>query len=124
LLALLVLLVGGLAYLSRGNFSRVLPAAVTHPATLHLRNRSMSQATFYVDGQEVCDIMGTSGKECTIELVVTRPRELAVNTSSKSYRKVVSLEPGAEYQLLACGPLGTPDQDCGLFVIRGTPPKY
>jgi hypothetical protein len=131
LLVLLLLLVGGLVYIGGWDPSRLLPQSVATrvipPATLHLRNHSMSRAIFFVDGQEVCDIVGTfgtSGKECTIELVVTRPRELAVNTDAKSYSKVVSLEPKGEYQLLACGTLGTPDQDCGLFAIRATPPRY
>src|SRR2546427_12803573 len=103
LLLVLLLLVGGLAYLSGWNLSRILPRAVATrvipPATLHLRNHSMSRAIFFVDGREVCDIAGISGKECTIALIVTRPRELAVNTDVKSYRKVVSLEPRGEYQL-------------------------
>jgi hypothetical protein len=131
LLVVLLLLVGGLIYIGGLDPLRLLPQAVATrvipPATLHLRNHSTSRAIFYVDGQEVCNIagsFGTSGQECTIALVVTRPRELAVNTDAKSYRRVVSLQPKGEYQLVACGTLGTPDQDCGLFVISATPPRY
>ncbi len=129
LLLVLLILLGWWAY-SRGLIPPgLLPPTVAQrvipPATLHLRNLSTSRAFFYVDRQQVCDSTGLfSGKECTILVTVTRPRELAVITNEKAYSKVVSLQSGGEYQLLACGALGEPDQNCGLFVIRATPPTY
>jgi len=82
-------------------------------------------AVFYVDGQQVCDSAGLlSGKECTIQVTVTQPREFTVITQAKTYKRIVRLQSGGEYQLQACGPLGVPDENCGLFVINAKPPTY
>jgi len=124
----ILVLVGLWAY-SRGLFpTGILPPQVAErvvpPATLHLRNLSTMRAYFYVDGRQVCDSTGLlSGKECTIQVMVT-PREFIVTTQAKTYKRVARLQSGGEYQLLACGSLGDPDQNCGLFVIRATPPTY
>ncbi len=91
------------------------------PAPVSLENLSTGKAYFYADGELVC----VNG--CTIAFrLETGPHTLSAftyyGTNSNPYvtpqARIEEFHAGAVFRYLACGQLGNPGTNCGLF---GTP---
>ncbi len=90
-------------------------------AIVYLENYSSETAYFHVDGNVACTAPPDSG--CTMVLARSSLHRLhAVTSSGYETREVaLQLQDGAIYLYLACGALGSPGENCGLFVLDPPP---
>jgi hypothetical protein len=90
-------------------------------AIVYFENYSSATAYFFVDGNLACTAATDDG--CTIVLSLPSLHRLSAVTSSRYETPEIALRSrdGAIYSYLACGAMGNPGENCGLFVLDPPP---
>ena len=82
-------------------------------ALVYLENHSTGNAAFYIDGQLVC----TAPSGCTIVLQGSHRLYAVASGAYHTPQTTLTVREGDIYRYLACGAMGTPSENCGLFVV-------